>query len=294
MSPLRLPVRPAPTQDEAMDSYFERLAEANGCRVVPLTKLLRQEAGTGLRFLNIGPAPALVNVLASWVDTSPGFLQNLLLTRYPVVPEIDSTDRHGTRSVVAHGWVTLNRSQACPVCLREGAGWKGLWRLAWTTACVRHECLLETRCPRCALPLRAGRLHGLRASGAGPACGNPQAKGPRMQCRHDLGEIVATPAPEEVLRQQEHAHTALHGKVVDVAGTPVAPGRYLELMRTAARSLYHQPSPDQEGSLSVRLRPPVTATAGPSALARWTIPAPEAPHLRARAFSDAHNLIGSL
>ena len=256
-----------------------------------MTKLLCQEAGTGLRFLNIGPAPALVHVLARWVDTPPGFLQNLLLTRYPVVPEIDSTDRHGTRSVVAHGWVTLNRSQACPLCLRDGAGWKGLWRLAWTTACVRHECLLETRCPRCGLPLRASPLHGLRASGAGPACGNPQTRGPRIQCRHDLGEIVPTPAPEAVLRQQERAHNALHGKIVDVAGTPVAPGRYLELIRTGARPLYHQPSPNHVGSSSGWLRPPITARADPSVLARWSIPAPEAPHLRARAFSDAHELM---
>lgn len=41
--------------------------------------------------------------------------------------------------------------QYCPMCLREGseAYYRKSWRVAFNTACVRHQCLLRDRCPNC-------------------------------------------------------------------------------------------------------------------------------------------------
>jgi hypothetical protein len=41
-------------------------------------------------------------------------------------------------------------SRYCPACLAESGGrWQLHWRLGWTFACTRHNCLLADRCPHC-------------------------------------------------------------------------------------------------------------------------------------------------
>lgn len=240
-----LPIRPRPAPEEALDSYLERVATANGVTTSGFVRQLTAEAGAPLRFTNIAPPPPILDVLASWTGTDPGLLQDCLLTRYPVTPSIDSQNRHGTRSVVAHGWVLLNRSQACPWCLAETGVWKIAWRLAWVTACLDHERLLVTDCPGCQKPLRTTHHGALRPAGPGATCGNPRPQGQGKRCPFDLSRISPPAAPPPVLQQQRRVERALRGADVDLDGHSVDGTVYLQLVQALAAGVLGRPTAAQ-------------------------------------------------
>ncbi|MDQ0831383.1 hypothetical protein QF032_003227 [Streptomyces achromogenes] len=85
------------------------------------------------------------------------------------------------------------RSNACPVCLREnGARWLLKWRLAWSFACVEHERYLISTCQGC-----DARLHLPRPGSAhswicpGPIPGMHSYK-PARPCGRDIRRMLAT------------------------------------------------------------------------------------------------------
>ncbi|MFE8935810.1 MULTISPECIES: TniQ family protein [Micrococcus] len=263
-----LPIRPRPAPEEALDSYLERVATANGVTTSGFVRQLTTEARAPLRFTNIAPPPPILDVLASWTGTDRGLLQDCLLTRYPVIPFIDSQNRHGTRSVVAHGWVLLNRSQACPWCLAETGVWKITWRLAWVTACLDHDRLLATDCPGCQKPLRTTHHGALRPAGPGARCGNPRPQGQGKRCPFDLSRISPLSAPPPVLQQQRRVERALRGAEVEVAAIALEGTTYLRQLQaltsaamglsaptTAVQPEYSEGVPAEISTLSGRARP---------------------------------------
>lgn len=241
--PTLLPVRPHPASDEAMDSYLERLATANGVTTGFFSRQLVAEAQAPLRFTNIAPPPPVLEVLASWTGIDGSRLRLCLLTRYSIIPAIDSRSRHATRAVVAHGWVLLNRSQACPWCLAETGIWKSTWRLNWVTACLIHECLLVTDCPGCQKPLRSTHHGELRPAGPGALCGNARSRGQGKRCRFDLSRIPPLSAPPPVLQQQRRVEQALRDTAVDLGGVPLPGTTYLKLLQTLTAGSLGQPTP---------------------------------------------------
>ncbi|MGC5049751.1 TniQ family protein, partial [Micrococcus porci] len=197
-----------------------------------------------------------------------GLNWDCLLTRYPVIPFIDSQNRHGTRSVVAHGWVLLNRSQACPWCLAETGVWKITWRLAWVTACLDHDRLLATDCPGCQKPLRTTHHGALRPAGPGARCGNPRPQGQGKRCPFDLSRISPLSAPPPVLQQQRRVERALRGAEVEVAAIALEGTTYLRQLQaltsaamglsaptTAVQPEYSEGVPAEISTLSGRARP---------------------------------------
>lgn len=289
----RLPVRVTPGADEAMDSYIERVAAANALPITPFTHHLKRLSGSTLRFLNAAPSPALVDTLAGLTQAPASALHQLTLSRYEVVPRIDNQHRYAARTASAKGWFSLIRTQACPACVSEGQPWASYWRLPWVVACLRHACLLMTRCPGCGMKLRSTRLQGLRASGFTSLCGNPRATGRVPQCEHDLGTTSRTPAGESVLAQQQGVLEALRGGTVLCHAEPVTGTEYLRRVRSVAVLLFHTvaistatglPAWAQQLRAEAQAR---TKARGP----RWGVSAPDCPQLRAAAFLIAHQIL---
>ena len=251
-----LPIRPRPAPEEALDSYLERVATANGVTTSGFVRQLTTEARAPLRFTNIAPPPAILDVLASWTGTDRRLLQDCLLTRYPVIPFIDSQNRHGTRSVVAHGWVLLNRSQACPWCLAETGVWKITWRLAWVTACLDHDRLLATDCPGCQKPLRTTHHGALRPAGPGASCGNPRPQGQGKRCPFDLSRISPPSAPPPLLQQQQRVERALRDADIDLDGHSVAGTVYLKLIQALAAGVLGRPTATQTRASNITVQGP--------------------------------------
>ncbi|EZP43544.1 hypothetical protein BW36_00340 [Micrococcus luteus] len=282
-----LPIRPRPAPEEALDSYLERVATANGVTTSGFVRQLTAEARAPLRFTNIAPPPPILDMLASWTGTDPDLLQDCLLTRYPIIPSIDSQNRHGTRSVVAHGWVLLNRSQACPWCLAETGVWKIAWRLAWVTACLDHERLLVTDCPGCQKPLRTTDHGALRPAGPGSICGNPRPQGQGKRCPFDLSRISPPAAPPPVLQQQRRVERALRGAEVDLDGHSMDGTAYLQLVQALAAGVLGRPTAAQATLSRATDQVP---WGGPSAVIRVR-PAPRPVRLRAVAGTQIDQIL---
>lgn len=274
-----LPARPRPAADEALDSYLERLATTNGVTTGRFAQQLTTKAHTPLRFTNIAPPRKLLEVLAIWTDTELDVLQNCLLTRYPIIPSIGGESRHGTRAVVAHGWVLLNRSQACPQCLAETGVWKTTWRLSWVTTCLTHNCLLVTDCPGCKRPLRTTHHNTLRPSGPGAICGNSRPQGQGKRCPFDLSRLPSHVASTSVLRQQRRVEQALGGSDVDMDGHAMPGTTYLKCIQALAYDVLVRSFTAQEWSPQPT---PLGLSAPPDELLRAR-PAPRPVHLRATA-----------
>ncbi|MCV7532474.1 TniQ family protein [Micrococcus luteus] len=288
-----LPVRVAPGPDEAMDSYIERVAAANALPITPFTHHLKRLSGSTLRFLNAAPSPGLVATLARLTDTPESALHELTLSRYEVVPSIDNHHRYAARAASAKGWFSLIRTQACPACVGEGQPWASYWRLPWVTACLKHGCLLITRCPGCRVKLRSTRLQGLRAGGFTSLCGNPRATGRVPQCEQDLGTAPRVPAESPIFAQQKVVLEALRGRVVLCHAEPVAGTEYLRRARSIAVLLFHTvaistatglPAWAQQVRAEAQAR---TKERGP----RWGVSAPDCPQSRAAVFLIAHQIL---
>ncbi|MCV7719387.1 TniQ family protein [Micrococcus luteus] len=288
-----LPVRVASGKEEALDSYIERVASANALAITPFTQHLRRLSGATLRFLNAAPAPALVETLATLTQTPASALRQLTLSRYEVVPKIDNNHRYGARAASAQGWFSLIRTQACPACVGEDQPWASYWRLPWVVACLKHACLLMTRCPGCQMKLRSTRLQGLRASGFTGLCGNPRAPGRVPQCEHDLGTAIPVPARGQIIAQQRVVLEALRGEAVFCHGEPVTATEYLRRVRSIAVLLCHAvaistatglPAWAQQLRAEAQVR---TKERGP----RWGVSAPDCTQLRAEVFLIAHQIL---
>jgi len=87
----------------------------------------------------------------------------------------------------------------CPACLAEEQGqyYRRLWRLAWATVCVKHDCLLQDTCPACGAPIAPHRNdmigRALIPSAATrvtcPTCQHPLTKQSLVPANHELIEL---------------------------------------------------------------------------------------------------------
>ncbi len=155
-----LPLRVAPVDGEALDSWLEALAarmSASWGEVVNSVGLSSTASGIprncvvrwlrGLSESEILAVSAATGV-AAWrlAESTFGGLQARL------------TDQPGLRgsSVESLLWMREGRSRFCPACLSESGGrWLLWWRLRWAFACPFHACLLADVCPTCQRPQRA-------------------------------------------------------------------------------------------------------------------------------------------
>ncbi|MFI1307155.1 TniQ family protein [Streptomyces sioyaensis] len=165
----------APLEDESLVGYVLRLAHRLGAsphEIAARTDLLARTPKGVLsvfthRFLHT-LAPRQAQALAQAARLTPAEVQGLLLApfglRYGPLDGTLTKTRDPNSVAVNNRWVYFGRSRYCPQCLAgdasgiqqlHGGSWRRLWRLPVTFICLKHRCLLRTRCPACGQPAQA-------------------------------------------------------------------------------------------------------------------------------------------
>lgn len=138
----RLNSRPRLYSDESILGYLLKAAAANDART---TTEIATRAGIELRWL-----PALATVPTK-LHSLPALLGQpadalLGMTYWPA---------KGGKTVnflghqIGGEFVTTQHRRYCPACLKENGRHRAVWDLSISTACVEHERLLHSRCPKC-------------------------------------------------------------------------------------------------------------------------------------------------
>ncbi|QFQ98377.1 TniQ family protein [Streptomyces phaeolivaceus] len=221
-----------PLEDESIHGYLLRLAHRFGA--APLEIAVR----TGL----VDPVPARNRIPVRLLhdlderrldafaratrltrDEARGLLTAPLGERYgPLSARLLAEFRTPKGMVHNNRWILTRTTRYCPRCLsgdgteieeRHGGCWRRAWRLPPVFACLRHQRLLLSGCPRCGQDVNAARTGSLiaRASEAGlhPAQCRATVPSTRAMCGAGLaGQEDRLPrAPSAVaalLRLQHH------------------------------------------------------------------------------------------
>ncbi|MGO9154453.1 TniQ family protein [Mycobacterium sp.] len=182
----RLPIRVAPLPGEAIDSWIEAIAHRYDSTWSQLQLALggalkgAEYPDTWVRRLT----DAQVAKISAATEIDGAAIREMTLADLPgIVVGIDPGKGH---PVSQFPWRHLHASRYCPSCLADNGGrWSLGWRTVWSFACLTHECLLASECPRCAgaprrrivsdvvpqparcaAPLNAGSLHPVAWCGA--------------------------------------------------------------------------------------------------------------------------------
>lgn len=237
----RLTVHVAPLPGEALDSWLETTAQR--CRT-PLAELL---SVVGLKPGRKGPRWMVImnrEELRS-VSQASGITQRQLrlmtLQRYDgVAVDIDHDRRVLTRT---RYWGFVVGSRYCPACLVETRGrWKIEWRLVWSFACLRHQCLLADICPTCGNYPRLGTAKPDAVPQPG-RCASPPRNAPtggKRRCLADLtdADVLRLPSGHPVLEAQRHIDHLLAGASAARPSTKWTPSLTLdEVARQARRAI---------------------------------------------------------
>lgn len=221
-----LPVTVARGTGESIESWLERVSDANGVATAAVMALIRGMDPTRTRFLTIAPSPAAVQRIAQLTRVSTSAVAGGTLA---VVDQLavdltglDHADRHSYRHIAARGWTPAHSTQLCPRCLRDHKMWRIVWRLPLVTACTEHRIWLVASCPGCRRPFRDQRHSLLRPLGAAATCGNPTGHQPARPCDVELTALPAVPADPNVSATQSRVDAALTGSAVPSLANPSA------------------------------------------------------------------------
>ncbi|MFD7552890.1 TniQ family protein [Streptomyces sp. NPDC059816] len=151
-----LPVRFAPLDGEAFDSWLEALARRLHTPLGDLT------CATGLPRGPVDWTVLLQPQQAAAVSATTGLaearIHSMTLRHYDQRALTIDAERRRVRITAL--WGRGRGSRFCPDCLAEHDGrWMLSWRLGWSFACLRHRRLLADCCPSC------GRIPRLRPRG---------------------------------------------------------------------------------------------------------------------------------
>lgn len=288
-----LPVSPAPIAGEAIDSYLERLADANGITHPALCRRVRS-GGASTAFLAIAPDEQLIGALAK-VSTVPTIeLEGQAVNALPGINThgLDPASKKSWRTVAARGWPPEHGSALCAACLAADGAWRLAWRHPWVTACVRHRSWLLNTCPGCRQRFRSHRTPLRPVDAPAGTCGNPG--GTRgHNCPQPLAELRGEQAASEVLLSQQRIDAALAGQRVVMLDETVAASAYLLDLKALTVLLLHlaiQPGGDNLAAWAVAARADRARSAGDRG-ARWALTPPADLQLRGLAIADADAIL---
>lgn len=238
-----LPVSVELGAGESIESWLERLADANGLTTAALLNQVHGADDVSTRFLGLAPAPATVARIARLVGSTVAEVRSATVAAFEDtgvdLRGLDAEERHSFRGVAARGWPPRHGTQVCPECLREDGRWQVRWKLPIVSVCAGHETFLVERCPGCNRPFRDHRHSALRPVGASVTCGNPLGSGPARQCTQDVVDLVVASAGRECVAMQRRVDGALDGRPMRVWGLPTPGAEYLTDLRHLAVLLLH-------------------------------------------------------
>lgn len=241
----RWPYRSRPCPDELLSSWFLRCAAGMWLKPFALGNAVW---GRGFQILtrdidNCAP-PALVAGMAALTNTpievakraSLAEFEGRLVERYTMVGRTNWIMPLGVRHRRRH----QPGLQFCPACLRDPISYyRRIWRIAWSTVCCRHGCILLDRCPTCEAPLEPHRAQHLWLCAT---------------CRTDLRVVDAAAAPPDLVALQARHEEFLQRGWAELGHVTFPYSHlYFELIRQIARVLF-------SGTRSERLRISISGT----------------------------------
>ena len=241
-----LPTRPAMAARESLDSFLERLANANDLSPPYLLRLLTTAEYSDrptAAFMMIKPDPLIVSRITRLSGLDKASVAQATLLRFDDglpfhLDRLDPRRRHTFRQVVTQGWFPHFGSQACPLCLADDGIWKLEWRLPLVATCPHHGVFLTTHCAGCGRRFRTHRYSPLRPlAGPDQSCGNPI--GLRNPCTHSVLRHVPESATPAVLNTTPILLDALSSNTVSMLGRRADPRLFLAEIRHLATLLLH-------------------------------------------------------
>ena len=178
-----LPVQVQPLEGEALDSWLEATALAMGATlgsVAAAANLPTAAVPPWQRWLSSDQLQSLTTA----TGISGEALEAMTLSRYDgLALRLDPKTR---RLDPNFPFGALSWSRYCPACLRETRGrWQLSWFLAWSFACLKHNCLLVDYCPECRVHQRSTQQYRRVPSPAACRCGRPLDLAPTVQLLAD-------------------------------------------------------------------------------------------------------------
>jgi hypothetical protein len=242
----RLPITWPPLPGEALDSWLQSYAARLRTSTRGLLNFLGLPGVVLTRMLNTLTEPETSTLVAS-CGLTPAQLTAMTLTRFDgIAVTIDPRNRQ-----LAHppAWRRQTGSRFCPTCLTvDGGRWQLRWRLPWTFACLRHDCMLLDYCPACTHRPAPDRPFHLTQPIATGRCSHPAAQpaGARRRgagrgvCGHDLTDAHPTPLPPDglVIAAQQHIDHLIDAAARGAEGHTGYGGSLTELHLLAFRVLH--------------------------------------------------------
>lgn len=296
-----LPSRVAIASDEALDSFLERLADANDLEPAHILRALRHGEGgrdATLAFFMTAPHIEVLTRIAHLSGIPIERLRNATLLRFDgglplYLDGLDPLDRHTYRNVVAQGWFPRFGSQVCCSCLAQTGIWRAHWRLPIVAVCLQHGTCFTTQCAGCNQRFRSHRYSPLRSIlGPEQPCGNPV--GLRKPCLHSVLAHSSEGAEAHTLECAKNVHRALNGQPTDVLGDPVDARAYLAELRNLATLLLHlgsRPSAESVVPWAGELREEARARSTRVRGARWGYSPPLSAEVRGAVLGSAHEIL---
>ncbi|MFF2128398.1 DUF6221 family protein [Streptomyces olivochromogenes] len=220
-SPLRrLALVPEPHSGESLLSWVDALARLNQVsRPMALRMTGMINAPSVSDTFGYHVSDAIVRSVRLTTGLTEEQVRGITLARYAggVLDPLPQPDAEGQDALA--GWrywqrmVLCQRSNACPVCLREnGARWLLKWRLVWSFACVEHRRYLISECRGCDAglhPPRPGTPQSWICPGPAPGWGRYK---PSRPCRRDIRRMPAKPVHDlRLLDFQQRIDRRLEG-----------------------------------------------------------------------------------
>lgn len=203
-----LPCSLDPLPGETLVGFLLRLSHRNeqspqriAARSGLLAAISRTPNLSQTALLELTP-PAVEVLTAHWrltVDEAHSLTLRTAAPNYPPLHPLYLGRQRNITQMIHDGWVLIHSSRYCPQCLagddtviqrEHGGAWQSTWRLPITFACLRHNRLLESRCPHCnELAQSAGRRADGTSSLPGRLVPTPAVTLHPAQCRTVLPEL---------------------------------------------------------------------------------------------------------
>ena len=142
-----LPVRVEPLAGEAIDSWLEATTHSMDMTLGALVRRLKLPTATRPYWL-VNLSQDQLREIECATRVTPDIARSMVLEVYDDTALQILELPHRLDAAFPYG--PLVWSRFCPGCLAESGGrWQLAWRLGWSFACIKHQCLLVDCCPDC-------------------------------------------------------------------------------------------------------------------------------------------------
>lgn len=220
-----LPIRIQPVAGESLASWLDRycfvLSTSRKDLYASVGLISQSAAGLGATDYSLRISDLNASRLAFATGVTTQNIHGLTLARYEGRGVVFRKYKQGVD--IHYLWARGAGTRYCPACLKEDEGaWQLAWRLTWSFACTRHECLLLDLCDRCGLVPRTGG--GITDTPQPSYCDNRRTGpyGDVLTCQRDLARVplIRIPPTSPLLATQNWLNSIIDAD--DISSNEVA------------------------------------------------------------------------